>query len=103
MAVLHPRRIAWEGARVFVSAANANAYWWLSGMVEQHLGAPYRLKLSRTRLRLQSETDPRFPGVAEFSEAGAWRVCLDELLDSRPDVAPLLSQIVRETSVRLSR
>ncbi|MDP9841489.1 hypothetical protein [Streptosporangium lutulentum] len=100
MEALHPRRVAWEGARVFVSAANKNTYRWLSDTVEQHLGAPYRLKLSRTRLRLQSEADT---ALSEFSEAGAWRVRLDELLDSRPDVAPLLTRIVRETSTRLPR
>jgi hypothetical protein len=102
MEALHPRRIAWEGSRVFVSAANANAYWWLSDTVERHLGTSYQLKLSRTRLRLQSEAETTLSEVSKFSEAGAWRVRLDELLDSRPDVAPLLSQIVRETSARLS-
>lgn len=92
MNVLHPRRVAWEGARTFVSAANADAYWWLTDTVGRYLGVMYQLKLAETRLRLQADED------ATFSETGAWRARLDELLDHQPDLAPLLTQIIAETA-----
>ncbi|MCW2942952.1 MAG: hypothetical protein JWN00_5937 [Actinomycetia bacterium] len=93
--VPHPIRVAFEGARVFVAAANAEVYWWLSEMVRVHLGAMYGQKLAETRLRLQVEE-------ASFAEAGAWRALLEELLHNRPDLTPLMHQLVTETSHRLT-
>ncbi|MDP4505234.1 hypothetical protein OHA25_39715 [Nonomuraea sp. NBC_00507] len=95
MAVLHPRRVAWEGARIFVFAANTDAYWWLSDTVGHYLGLMYQLQLCETRLRLQAEDD------AFYAEAGAWRARLDELLDTHPETASILTQLISETSFRL--
>ncbi|MGI5291108.1 hypothetical protein ACQEVF_48430 [Nonomuraea polychroma] len=95
MAVLHPRRVAWEGARIFVFAANTDAYWWLSDTVGRYLGLMYQLQLCETRMRLQAEDD------ALYEEAGAWRARLDELLDTRPDTASILTQLITETASRL--
>ncbi|MBF8194241.1 hypothetical protein ITP53_52985 [Nonomuraea sp. K274] len=95
MAVLHPRRVAWEGARIFVHAANTDAYWWLSDTVGHYLGIMYQLQLCETRLRLQAEAD------AIYAEAGAWRARLDELLDTRPAAASILAQMIIETTSRL--
>jgi hypothetical protein len=95
MAVVHPRRVAWEGARIFVFAANTDAYWWLSDTLGRYLGLMYQLQLCETRLRLQAEAD------AVYAEAGAWRARLDELLDTHPGTAPLLTQMIAETSSRL--
>ena len=94
MGVSHPTRVAFEGARVFVPAANAEVYWWLSEMVRVHLGAMYGQKLAETRLRLQVEE-------ASFAEAAAWRALLEDLLHDRPDLTPLMHQLVTETSHRL--
>jgi hypothetical protein len=96
MSVLHRPRVAWEGARVFVAAANADAYYWLSDMVGEYLGVIYQLKLAETRIRLQADEVP-------YAEAGAWRARLDELLHHHPELTPLLHQLVTETSDRLSR
>jgi hypothetical protein len=96
MAVIHTPRVAWEGARVFVAAATSDAYWWLSEMIGQHLGLMYQMDLTSTRLRLLSED-------ARFAEVGAWRVRLEDLLHSRPELAPLLLQLVAETTSRLPR
>ncbi|MER7499148.1 hypothetical protein AB0L05_25785 [Nonomuraea pusilla] len=96
MAVLQPRRVACEGARVFVAAAPADAYWWLSEAVGRYLGLMYQLQLCETRLRLQAEEDARFP------ETAAWRARLDQLLDATPAAAPLLAQLAAETASRMS-
>jgi hypothetical protein len=96
MSVIHRPRVAWEGACVFVAAANADAYYWLSDMVGEYLGVIYQLKLAETRIRLQAED-------ASHAEAGAWRARLDELLHHRPELTPLVHQLVTETSGRLSR
>ncbi|MEW1846883.1 hypothetical protein AB0392_53785 [Nonomuraea angiospora] len=97
MAALHPRRVAWEGARTFVSAANTDAYWWLSDMVGHHLGPMYQSRLSETRMRLQATAE----ADAIYAEAGAWRARLDELLDARPATAPILTRLIGETASRL--
>ncbi|MEQ4722665.1 hypothetical protein [Nonomuraea sp. B19D2] len=97
MAVLHPRRVAWEGARIFVSAANTDAYWWLSDAVGHYLGIMYQLQLCETRLRLQAEAEAE----AVYAEAGAWRARLDELLDTHPAAAAILTQMISETTSRL--
>jgi hypothetical protein len=96
MGVIHRPRVAWESARVFVAAANADAYWWLSEMVGRHLGVMYELKLAETRLRLQLED-------ASYAETAAWRARLDELLHDHAELIPLMLQLVTETADRLHR
>ncbi|GGS85703.1 hypothetical protein GCM10010156_50350 [Planobispora rosea] len=96
MTVVHQPRVAWEGARAFVSAADSDAYWWLTDMVGRYFGTAYQLNLAETRLRLQRED-------AVFPETGAWRVRLEDLLRARPELAPLLAQLTVETSDRLHR
>jgi hypothetical protein len=95
MADLHPRRVAWEGARTFVSAAPTDAYWWLSDTLGHYLGTMYQLQLCETRLRLQSEAE------AVYAEAGVWRARLDDLLDTDPAAASILTQLIAETASRL--
>ncbi|RSN06575.1 hypothetical protein DMB42_25170 [Nonomuraea sp. WAC 01424] len=87
--------MAWEGAHTFVSAATTDAYWWLSDAVGHYLGLMYQLQLCQTRLRLQAEAD------AFYAEAGAWRARLDELVDTGPGAASVLTQLTAETSARL--
>jgi len=87
MRVLSPKRVAFEGSRVFVEAAQCDAYWWLSDVVNKNLGPIYASKLAETRRRLAREE-------AEMSEGGAWRARLEELLVERPDLTPLLTQLV---------
>ncbi|MBC6456434.1 hypothetical protein [Actinomadura sp. HBU206391] len=96
MGVLHRPRVAWEGGRIFAAAANADAYYWLSEMVGEHLGVIFQLKLAETRIRLQAED-------VTYAEAGAWRARLDELLEDRPELTPLLHQLVTETADRMPR
>ncbi|WP_143591753.1 hypothetical protein [Thermoactinospora rubra] len=96
MAVIHTPRVAWDGARAFVSAATTDVYWWLSEAIGRYLGLMYQFDLANTRIRLQGED-------AHFAEAGVWRARLEELLHSRPDLLPLVQQLVSETSCRLTR
>ncbi|GII59610.1 hypothetical protein Pth03_79990 [Planotetraspora thailandica] len=98
MAVIHQERVAWEGARVFVSAADADAYWWLSETIEQRLGAAYRARLTATRTQLQQQDQAR-----NLAEIGAWRVFLEDLLHTRPDIQPVVVELIAETSGRLGR
>ncbi|MDX3103678.1 hypothetical protein ACIBO5_25545 [Nonomuraea angiospora] len=97
MAVLHPRRVAWEGARTFVTAANTDAYWWLSDRVGHHLGLMYQSRLYETRMRLRATAE----ADAIHAEAGAWRARLDELLDACPATASVLTRLISETASRL--
>ncbi|MGI8336571.1 hypothetical protein ACRYCC_42075 [Actinomadura scrupuli] len=94
MSVIHRPRVAWEGARAFVAAANTDAYWWLSEMVGRYLGVMYELQLAETRLRLQLEDEP-------FAETAAWRARLDDLLYDQAELTPLVLQLVSETTDRL--
>ncbi|MFB9892304.1 hypothetical protein [Planobispora takensis] len=96
MGVLHQPRVALDGARVFVAAANAEVYWWLTDMIGRYFGEMYQLKLAETRLRLQHED-------ATYAEAGAWRVRLQEMLRERPELTPVLWQMVAETTERMPR
>jgi hypothetical protein len=96
MAALHPRRVAWEGARIFVFAADTDAYWWLSDTIGHRLGIMYQSRLYETRMRVQARSD------ALHAEAGAWRARLDELLDTRPATVTVLTRLIIETSSRLS-
>ncbi|MEV0612221.1 hypothetical protein AB0I81_02785 [Nonomuraea sp. NPDC050404] len=97
MAVLHPRRVAWEGARTFVSAATTEVYGWLGETMGHYLGLMYQLQLAETRLRLRGETDLD----AMYEETGAWRARLDDLLDTHPGTASILTQLITETAARL--
>ncbi|MBG0824277.1 hypothetical protein HS048_26565 [Planomonospora sp. ID91781] len=95
--VQHRPRTAWDAARAFVAAADCDVYWWLTDTVAHHLGAAYRQALTETRLRLQRRED------AVSAEAGAWRARLEELLQDRPDLAPVLRRLAAETAGRLPR
>jgi hypothetical protein len=94
MKVHSPPRLAFLGARVFVEAAQGDAYWWLSDIMNIHLGPMYALKLAETRLRLAREE-------AQMSEAGAWRARLEELLAQHPALAPLVTQMIEGSAGRL--
>lgn len=96
MSVVHPPRVAWQGARAFVAAANAETYWWLGEMLGRYLGLMFELYLTETRRRLQRQGQP-------YAEIGLWRVYLSDLLDDRPELQPLILQLIDETEARLPR
>ncbi|MEV5411384.1 hypothetical protein AB0K60_21410 [Thermopolyspora sp. NPDC052614] len=96
MAVVHPPRVAWLGARVFVAAANAETYWWLSEMLGRYLGLMFELYLTDTRRRLQRTGET-------YAEIGIWRTYLGDLLEDRPELQPVILQLIDETEARLPR
>gem|GEM_PF-1560043 len=93
---MHPPRVAWEGARTFVTAAGRDVYWWLSEMVGRYLGLMFELYLADTRARLRDRDDP-------YAEMGLWRVHLQTLLEERPELQPIVRQLIDETGYRLAR
>ncbi|WP_204043180.1 hypothetical protein [Acrocarpospora phusangensis] len=94
MDVIHPQRVAWDSARVFVAASTADAYWWLSEMIGNYLGVMYRLKLAETRMHLLTED-------ATNAESGMWRVRLQDVMAERPELRQVLMDLTRETAARL--
>lgn len=96
MSIVHPPRVAWRGARVFVAAAGGDVYWWLSEMVGRYLDLMLELHLAETRARLRRSADP-------YAEIGLWRVHLETLLDERPELHSILLQLIGETEFRLAR
>ncbi|GAA2150793.1 hypothetical protein GCM10009727_55410 [Actinomadura napierensis] len=82
-----PQRVAFDAARVLVSAAGSDLCWWLCGEVGRCLGTAYEARLLETRLRLQEDD-------VYYKEAGCWRALLDDVLMDRPDAAECLYRVV---------
>lgn len=95
MKVLHSPRVAWQAARVFVAAAETDAYYWLSEVIGTYLGVMWDLQLAETRLRLREQ-----PNLL-YAELGAWRARLDDLLAEHPEQTSIVHQLTAETVERL--
>ncbi|WP_067497585.1 hypothetical protein [Actinoplanes sp. TFC3] len=96
--VIHQPRVAWDGARAFVRAAGADAYATFSNEVLTRLGSELYGELANTRQRLQtssidSSDNDRF---TKDVEASRWRVRLDELLRTRPDLMPVVQELTEK-------
>ncbi|GAA0268203.1 hypothetical protein GCM10009527_075650 [Actinomadura nitritigenes] len=87
MGGVSPQRVAFDAARVLVSAAGSDLCWWLCGEVGRCLGARYEARLLETRLRLERDD-------VYFREAGCWRALLEDEFRDRPDVAECLYQVI---------
>jgi hypothetical protein len=96
--IVHQPRVAWDGARVFVSAAPLGLYTWLSDQVGRQLGVTCQRQLAATRALLLSDVRPG----AEHVEAGVWRVRLEDLMRRRPELTEPLAALAQETSDRLA-
>jgi hypothetical protein len=81
------QRVAFDAARVLVSAAGSDLCWWLCGEVGRCLGAGYETRLLETRLRLEQDD-------VYYKEAGCWRAILEDALRDRPDLAEGLYQVI---------
>ncbi len=100
--VVHPARLAWQGARTFVAVADSDPYppfERLSRQLERLLGQEYRraLDVSRTRLLYPSRPD------TTAIEAGTWRARLADLLAAHPELAPRLGALVAELEPMIPR
>jgi hypothetical protein len=89
--VVHRPRVAWDGALAFVRACeDVTVFAWFKAEVWQLLGAAFYTMVSTSHVRLMTAEDER----THQMEAGIWRVRLNELLATRPDLtAPLLTLI----------
>jgi len=87
MPVIHQPRVAWDGARAFVRAAGSPYSEGFAAQVRSGLGSEAYDDFAGTRRRLlvalaQTGGDR----YASDLEAGTWRVRLEELLRSHPEL-----------------
>lgn len=99
--VIHQPRVAWDGARAFVRAANGPDYYDFASRLLSRLGPDLYGELANTRQRLltasvESSDSDRFTADVEASK---WRVRLEELLRARPDLMTIVSELT-ETVAR---
>ncbi|MEV4725884.1 hypothetical protein [Micromonospora humida] len=103
MQVLHHPRVAWDMARLIVSAVpDDRLFDWLCTEVGALLGPEHERSLQDTRRRLRpwARTTPETAAV----EAGRWRVRLEDLLRTRPEIAePLRSLSVIASGLHRNR
>ncbi|MEU7906602.1 hypothetical protein [Actinoplanes sp. NPDC049118] len=86
--VIHQPRVAWDGARAFVRIAQTPNYQAFADHVYHRLGPETFTQLEETHERLldgliRSGGDRYVMDV----EAGKWRVRLEDLLRTRPNLA----------------
>ena len=86
--VIHQPRVAWDGARAFVrAAASPHAGAFADRLLDQ-LGGEAHIQFSDTRERLRTAfLATGGDRHAADLESGKWRVRLEELLRTRPDLA----------------
>jgi hypothetical protein len=98
MILQHPR-LAWDGARVIVRALDSEyLYGWLDERLGDLLGPAYQQALSDSwnRLWWTERVD------APQAEAGLWRARLGDLLQTHPELAGPLQDLIYEAVARLS-
>ncbi len=96
--IIHPQRLAWDGARAFVALADTDQeYFWLGGRLRELLGTEFELALSDTRTRLMWQLRESAVSV----EAGRWRARLADLLAEHPELCPAVRQLVDEARARV--
>ena len=93
--VAHRPRLAWDGARAIVATIEAGQDAWLAALVRDRLGPSYAQAVADSRQRLAANSD------AFLTEAGLWRVRLDDLLGQRPDLAPQVAELTSQATAHL--
>ncbi|WP_433302212.1 hypothetical protein ACQP2F_08395 [Actinoplanes sp. CA-030573] len=95
--VIHQPRVAWDGARAFVRAAGSQQSDRFAAKVLSRLGSEVYGQFADTRQRLLTalvETGgDRYAGDVE---AGKWRVRLEDLLQTRPDLIDAVRELTNE-------
>lgn len=95
--IVHPQRLAWDGARAFVALADTDQdYFWLGARLRELLGAEFELALSDTRTRLVWQIRANAVNV----EAGLWRARLADVLAERPEVGIALRHLIGDARAR---
>ena len=96
--VIHQPRVAWDGARAFVAAACGPDYDAFAGRVDGRLGDDIHDELTRTHDRILTDWQ-RSGGDRRVTdlELGRWRVRLDELLRTHPELTETLRELIVTT------
>jgi hypothetical protein len=92
--IVHQPRVAWDGALAFVRVAGTTAYPVFADYVHSWLGPELHAHLEDTRRRVftnlvWNDGDRYVTDV----EAGKWRVRLEELLRTRPELADAVQEL----------
>jgi hypothetical protein len=91
--VIHQPRVAWDGARAIVRAANTEGNVAFGDKLGSQLGPHYRDALAATRQRLSAAEN-------ENAEMGRWRVRLEDLLRSRPELTGTVQALTGQGPAR---
>jgi uncharacterized protein CbrC (UPF0167 family) len=92
--VVHQPRVAWDGARAFVTAAAGDTFDSFADQVATKLGPEVFGELAETRARIQESWLASGGDRQVFDvELGKWRVRLDDLLRTRPDLIPAVQEL----------
>jgi hypothetical protein len=96
--VIHQPRVAWDGARAFVRSAAGPDYDVFAGQVRSRLGFEFSDELANTRRRLLTAWAETLGDrhVADI-ELGRWRVRLEDLLRTRPDLIDSVRDLIAAT------
>ncbi|GGJ82841.1 hypothetical protein GCM10010123_10630 [Pilimelia anulata] len=95
----NPAALAWNAARVFVTACETGAHYvWLVDRIADVLGPEYRRALIQTRHRV---VNPRCYD-ARLTEADAWRIRLERALERRPGAVAELRELFIQADARLA-
>jgi hypothetical protein len=96
--VIHQPRAAWDGARAFVRAAGGPDYDVFAGKVLGRLGIEFADELDNTRWRLLTAwAETLGDRHAADIELGRWRVRLEDLLRTRPDLVGAVLDLIAAT------
>jgi hypothetical protein len=92
-AVIHQPRVAWDGARAFVRAAGSADAERFALLVLDRLGEESHAQFLDTAQKLRAWTSG--DRYATDVESGKWRVRLDDLLQTRPDLIPVILDLTK--------
>lgn len=96
--VVHPERVAWDGASAIVAALDSEAlYPWLHREVSGLLGAAAGDALRDSFRLLHGQQADR-----PFVEAAKWRARLDDVVRAQPQVAGRIGVLVTEVHARIA-
>jgi hypothetical protein len=96
--VIHQPRVAWDGARAFVQAAGGPKYDAFAGQVVSRLGTELYGELAATRERiLTAWAETGGDQHITDTELGRWRVRLDDLLRTRPELTGTIIDLTATT------
>src|SRR6185295_10911087 len=96
-AVTHQPRVAWDGARAFVRAAGSPHSEQFAARVLARLGSEVYGQFADTRQRLLTAlVETGGDRYASDVEAGKWRVRLEDLLRTRPDLTSTVRELTAE-------